>query len=312
MNYEIQQVRANTLADYMNCIEAFDPGKNTSIYFRGEPDDYKENAFQASIYREDYLVNEHRIYREMQRFNDFEFTDDRTTFDRLSRMQHFLTPTRLIDLSEDAFTALYFAVSERKFQQHAIVYVVAINENLIKYCDSDTINVISNLAKLPLENPENQDKSKTKVCEIAREAIQKKWKKDKFNEKDPIQYLLHDIRDDVGHFYDIIQPQHIFSIQCVRPKLANTRIYGQKGAFFLFGLNPSDVNKCIPIIDYETDTPCLYQNSLSQSPIERILKIEIGCDINEKTIKKIGLTAPYVYPGLEKVSEYFRRIFKNK
>lgn len=245
----------------------------------------------------------------MQRFNDYEFNDDRTTFDKLSRMQHFLTPTRLIDLSEDALTALYFAVSERKNNCNAVVYVVSIKTESIKYYDSDTVSVISNLCKQPLKNKDPEEKSKESIHKITKVAIEKGWRKERFNSEISIQYLLHDIRDDVTHFKDLINPRHIFSIQCVKPKLANTRIYGQKGAFLLFGLNSYNVNASIPVLEYDQGNLVLHESIFHSSPIVTIMKIEISCKIGLDTLKKVGITAPYIYPGLEKVSEYFKEKF---
>lgn len=310
MNSEVIIKSAKSISEYIEFVEQFNADKSCEIYFRGEPDDYGETAFQPSVYRKNYLKNEHRIYREMQRFNDYEFASDRTSFDRISRMQHFLTPSRLIDLSEDALTSLYFAVSERKLNQKAIVYAVAIDAESIKYYDSDTVSILSNLCKTPLDNVDNSNKSKRAIYEITREALNKNWSKDQFNAELAIQYLLHDVRDDVSHFKDLINPRHIFSVQCVKPKLANTRIYGQKGAFLLFGLSSIDVNKSIPIFERNKNVLQLHRHVFHTIPIRGVLKIEISNDVTCDNLRKLGISTPYVYPGLEKVSGYLSDEFK--
>lgn len=104
-----------------------------TVYFRGEPQDFGNTAFQPSIYRKKSLINkEDVLYQEMRRFNDLDFNEDKTTFDRLSRMQHYFLPTRLVDMTEDPLAALWFAVSEKEKKQepkesfHPYVYMVVI------------------------------------------------------------------------------------------------------------------------------------------------------------------------------------------
>lgn len=85
----------------------------------------------------------------MQRFNDHEFTTDKTAFDKLSRIQHYHAPTRLLDLSEDVLSALYFALEGRKANDHAVLYLEEIDEQQAKYYDSDAVSAVANLVKSP-------------------------------------------------------------------------------------------------------------------------------------------------------------------
>lgn len=245
----------------------------------------------------------------MQRFNNHEFTEDRSAFDKLSRMQHYLAPTRLIDFSEDALTALYFAVETRTECKDAIVYVTAIANDKIKYYDSDAVSVISNLAKLPLSD--NSDKSKQAIATSAKESLNNpRYDSVKcFNAEKSAGFLLHEIKEEKGYFSHIINPQHIFSAQFVKPKLTNTRIYGQKGAFLLFGLNYYDAISHIPIIDHKDNKLVLLDDIRIQHPVKKILKLKISCKIDLKHLKKLGVTKPYIYTGMDKVSEHLKEKF---
>ena len=140
-----------------------DIGKKSQnlLVFRGEKRDYGVSALVPLVYRDGYIKKEDVIYRESQRFNDAEFSSDQGVFDRLSRIQHYTAPTRLIDVSEDLLSSIYFAIGEKDIPsdtENAIVYIFEINNELIKYYDSDTVTVVSNLAKMPLRN--TNDKSK--------------------------------------------------------------------------------------------------------------------------------------------------------
>jgi hypothetical protein len=312
MSNVVQEIKVNSIPEFMQQILDFEHEEDCTVYFRGEDKDYKDTAFQPSIYRNTkHLENEYRIYREMQRFNDHEFIEDKSAFDKLSRMQHYLAPTRLIDFSEDALTALYFALVTRKTCDDAVVYVTAVASDKIKYYDSDAVSVISNLAKLPLDNDDIRKKSKRAIADDAKKAMLKSNKIDEYNSCKSTDFLLHEIKEEKSYFSHIIDPKHIFSAQFVKPKLTNTRIYGQKGAFLLFGLNFDDVKNHIPIIDYnEHGKLVLLDNILIQHPIKKILKLKISCKIDLTYLKKLGVTKPYIYTGMDKVSEHLKTIYE--
>ncbi|MGR9051071.1 MAG: FRG domain-containing protein, partial [Gammaproteobacteria bacterium] len=222
-----------------------------TLYFRGENQDFGEKALQPSIYREQNYIREHIFYREMQRFNDHEFFADKTAFDKLARMQHYQCPTRMIDISEDVLSAAYFAldVDERKEKKpDSVLYVLEIDWNKIKYYDSDAVSVVANLAKTPLDNPDNTEKSKRA---FAHDSLNFLYDREHFNNADlkSIRFLLHDIKEEKPYFQNLIDPKHVFSLFCVKPKYSNQRILGQKGAFLLFGLNKKDVEKPIPVFE---------------------------------------------------------------
>ncbi len=201
---EINEIQVHSIPEFMQQILDFEYEGDCTVYFRGESQDHKGTAFQPSIYRNAKhleLENEHRIYREMQRFNNHEFTEDRSAFDKLSRMQHYLAPTRLIDFSEDALTALYFALVTRKTCDDAIVYVTAVANDKIKYYDSDAVSVISNLAKLPLNS--NDKKSKEAVVKSAKKKLEKIKR---FNKCKSAGFLLHEIKEEKSYFSHIIDP----------------------------------------------------------------------------------------------------------
>jgi hypothetical protein len=320
MSNVVQEIKVNSIPEFMQQILDFEHEEDCTVYFRGEDKDYKDTAFQPSIYRNTkHLENEYRIYREMQRFNDHEFIEDKSAFDKLSRMQHYLAPTRLIDFSEDALTALYFAVETRKTCDDAIVYVTAVANDKIKYYDSDAVSVISNLAKLPLNDKSEKyyksEKFKQAIAESAKKSLKNSHRCDPvkcFNTEKSAGFLLHEIKEEKGYFSHIIDPQHIFSVQFVKPKLTNTRIYGQKGAFLLFGLNCENVNKHIPIIQYDekTKTSTLFNDDCYSHPIIKIMKVRVSCLITLDHLKKMGVTKPYIYTGMDKVSEHLKTIYE--
>lgn len=291
-------------------------------YFRGEPEDFEEGAFTPSIYRNpELLKNESNIYREMQRFNDQEFRDDKTTVDKLSRMQHYSAPTRLIDMSEDALSGLYFALEAKaktpnpdRQEVTPVVYVIDVASKYIRYYDSDAVSVVANLVKSPLSSSFADNSQKNKQA-IATDAIKCRAKKVVFNKQRSTKFLLHDIKEEKPYFSSIIDPKHIFSVQCVKPKFTHSRINSQKGAFLLFGLNPDNIHESIRLIGKcGTDFYlCHASGSEIQHPVVCITKIVIRASAVKSMrdeLKAIGIRTPFIYPEMDKVADYLKASFE--
>lgn len=306
INPHIQTHHAETIDEVVRFILQLEAQSSSSqFYFRGENKDFGTNALTPGIYRGEHLKREHIIYREMQRFNDHEFTTDKTAFDKLARMQHYSCPTRMLDLSEDMFSSLFFSLDNRKEGDEAVLYVVELNEHSIKYYDSDAVSIIANLAKLPLErdgHAEAQEKSKHALW---LEALGYYDNREAYNANKSLPskgFLLHDIKEEKSYFQDLIDPKDLFRIVAVKPKLTSQRLQGQKGAFLLYGLNKEDANKPIPLI---TDSEQLNIDEQTH-PVLSLTKIVLSPSINNDQLKRIGITKPFIYPELDKVSEHLK------
>jgi len=134
------KIRIENLSKLLKYISEITLNK-TILAFRGEKKDYSKNKdgtnteLHPFINRKNYLKNEDKIYRESQRFNNQEFIEDKTTFDKLSRIQHYSAPTRLLDISEDLMSAVYFATEKKSDDQDSVLYIFEIQEDKVKYWD---------------------------------------------------------------------------------------------------------------------------------------------------------------------------------
>lgn len=310
----------SSLSEFFAALADNEPLQCVERYFRGESQDFKEEALTPSIYRESvWLENEPNIYREMQRFNDQEFRDDKTTFDKLSRMQHYDAPTRLIDMSEDALSALYFALNggskvanAGEAEADAVVYVIDVASKKLRYYDSDAVSVVANLVKSPLSLSFSDDSQKNKQA-ISCDAVKYRGDIKVFNVQESIKFLLHDIKEEKPYFSHIIDPRHIFSVQCVKPKSTNSRINSQKGAFLLFGLNPCNIRESVHLIVKRGEDYYLNSDDKIQHPIKRITKLIIKAKNVRKRrreLKNIGVKTPFIYPEMDKVAEHLKNTFK--
>ena len=200
--------------------------KKCRFFFRGEYKRYPDGGDVPlpasecipSLFRKEcHYKNERKIFYEaVRRYPDI-FTPDMTTFDMLATMQHYQALTRLLDITNDVRLATAMATApfddvESEYNEHtAFVYVYAVKEECVKYTNSDTVAVISNLARLEDEKVRLNNLGYLSY-EVSRERPGFDWKERE-----------GDIRRDLQRVW------------CVLPIQSNERVRSQSGAFLLFG-----------------------------------------------------------------------------
>ena len=199
-------------------------------YFRGLNKNFEDErcSFPPSkpaiptLYRFDgYIENEHKIFNEAIRSYPHDFPTGETTFERLTRMEHFEIPTRLLDVTPRIATALGMTTfpgigedSDKVLEKYGFVRIFRVKESRIKYSTSDTVVALSNLARI----------SKGHVT------------------IDNLSYLAYECMNERTGFYwkegsDVSKQlqRDIKKVWCVRPINNNVRIQAQHGEFFVFG-----------------------------------------------------------------------------
>ncbi|GJQ61015.1 MAG: hypothetical protein SCALA702_00680 [Melioribacteraceae bacterium] len=267
--------RVSSIEEFLQRIFAINAKKKNhfSIFFRGESQDYKNTKCQPPVFRDNKSIeNEHNLFYDFISNNPDAFNKTKLTIEKLTLMQHYGLPTRLLDLSQNALTALYMAC-ENELNNEGVVYIFLIPCNLVKHYYSDTISVLSNLSKRAKFNfPKDHA-----------------YSKEKFNTHEDIQFLLHDIKDEKPYFKDEIVPEHLYSVQCVIPLMNNRRIIQQQGAFLIFGNDKEDKFK-----------NASFKNSgIELIPIYIHKKSEII-----KNLELMGINKAFIYPDMEKIANY--------
>jgi len=263
--------RIDSVERYIRKLLKIRPSNSETLYFRGHAD--MKWKLIPSIYREQWIKKEDILFREIIIRHPNSFRDQRSTFEKLTKMQHYDLPTRLLDVTTNPLVALYFAClgSEDTVGE---VHLFKVKNEEIKYYDSDTVSVISNISR--------------RNYELILEHLPKDV--EGFNESDEVKKLVHEIKEEKPYFKAEIVPKDLQKTVFVKPKLDNERIIRQSGAFILFGINEDKYK------------PSTLTNIYKPQKIHKFIVPDSAKKIIKKELELVGITHSSLFPELEKTS----------
>ncbi len=155
--FAVEPVVVNTISEYIDLITDIETSVNNPVFYHGHAN---ANYLMLPTVMRDSLSIENKLFDEFRRRFPNELKDCNRTIEKLCLMQHYGLYTRCIDLTENPLIGLYFAVSDMvKFRETVdkntaewgeVVLIRLRDEDKddLKYFDSSTVSVISNIAKL--------------------------------------------------------------------------------------------------------------------------------------------------------------------
>ena len=268
--------RIGSISNFLQQLEKSQVSSKNLRFFRGHSkSSYK---LEPSIYRNaGWIENESTMFKELVLRCPNDFSSHMTTFQCLVKMQHYGLPSRLLDVTSNPLVALYFACEAHDVESDAEIIVFDFSSDEVKYYDSDTVSVIANLAKRP------KDFSIPEETEI-----------DLFNKQDSIKLLTHDIRQDLPHFSPKINPKDLQKVFCVKPRLDNSRIIRQEGAFLLFGCDGQKVKPAT----------LSTENISAKFVISKDAKKEL-----REHLEKLGISKATLFPEIDQVAGHIKEFF---
>lgn len=279
------------ISTFIKKIKSIKPAKNHTLYFRGHSN--KEYIDLPSIYRTDkndiniypYIEEEHKLFRKIIMACPHEFSECKTAFDYLVKMQHYDLPTRLLDITTNPLVALYFASKDNKGKGgkmgEVIVYEIPTED--IKFYNSDTASVIANISKRPND---------LSIKELSKLDIKKRMGVKNYTR------LLHEIQEEKPYFKNEIVLKHLESVICVQPKLENQRLIKQSGAFLLYGINE---NKSHPAKLNDS-----YYKKDEEGNRVRIYIAQNGKNVIINELEELSISEATLFPEIDKVSGYLK------
>lgn len=215
--------QANNVSQYLKLLGKYNDYEE--IYFRGQSEEYK--TITPSIIRDNgYLENEGLIFNEATTMKYDEFIKLSTPIQKLSKMQHYGIPTRLIDLSTDPLISLYFAVEDIYSKYPGNIYVYVRKGNNFDDLNVKILSLLATLSDYSIPN------------------IIDSYKKE-FGEYITKEQILDAVKKPV-----FIKP-------CEELNKSNIRLYNQHGTFAICGNNITSEIITKQIKSIETITPTM-------------------------------------------------------
>lgn len=250
------------------------------------------------ILRDNYEKYENFIYNEVKVECSKEFEECKTHLDILTKMQHYGVPTRLLDISKNALTSLYFSCkSAIENNRDAEVIVYAVSKNKIKFPNSDAVTLLSSL---PLLEKETKDEILKQASEILKrfpgnDDMINQMIINEFQKTKEVNRLVHEARNEKPGFESKVNPRDVLSRFVVLSEKKNERISKQDGAFIIYGLLEEGSK------NYIND-----ENIKEQ-------KITIDFDCCQKIIEELdllGIRNSTIYPDMYKLAEELKAKYK--
>lgn len=257
---------------FLQALEGIEVDIDHVIFYRGH--DNSSFKLTPGIYRNTgWLRNENTMFHELKIKCPFDFLSATSVFEALVKMQHYSLPTRLLDLTMNPLVALYFACLGDE-QDDGEVVVIKIPKSEIKYSDSDTVSVLSNITLMQDGYTPSNSAERGK--------------------------LIREVQREKPYFENKIKTSDLNKVVCVKPALNNPRIIKQEGAFLLFGINQN-----------KTQQASLPGKHIALSRGNRlIIKASDKSKIMQQ-INSLGISTSSIFPEIDSVADHIKAIHKD-
>ena len=283
-----------SLIEYIEKIKSIKSNTNETVFFRGSNYKYKKTLNTPSIYRKSkYIANEDNMIEEIISRKPDAFLHCNTAIEKLVMLQHYGLPTRLLDITRNPLTALFFSCIDNDKRNDGVVCRYTIPNDYLRYSTSDTVSILANLSFI-----------KKKIFNIEKEVLDIFKEDGKYTSMciDDTYFrglnreLLYKIRLEKPYFEDRIKIAHLGYVVCVLPKFNNERIRAQQGAFLLFGIKDGRKDKCIDFNEKDNIHIKVDYIYIDKNSKKDILK----------ELDTLGVNESVLFPELASIAKYIK------
>jgi len=268
---KVTAIEVNNLKQYNEkYTEVIDSFVENKVYFRGQSS--INWPIIPSIFRGYWIDHEKDFIEEMIIRNPSDFDTCRATIEKLTKMQHYNAPTRLLDLTKNRLIALYFACEKGKTETdkpHGEVVMFSDESSHTYYFDSDTVSMIANIAMMDPSFEVSTDMGK----------------------------LSYQIKQDKPNFDGVWEIKYLQKCVIVHVKLDNKRIMNQQGLFLLVGMG-KDRTRPADIDPY-------FLKDIKKKKVVFIIPNKSKPKIIAE-LDKININKGFIYPEIDSVAEYLK------
>jgi len=291
--YDSEQVRLraiSSIADYTKELETALGDINNQVFFRGHS--RLSYRLLPSVFREKkFYENERKLYLDLLSACPQDFLALNNHIDILAEMQHYGLPTRLLDVTSNALTALFFACESNLTKSGEVIMLEVAPDRFKYYQDVETVM----LSSLPLL----EHKEKVGLFEYARNNA-----KSNIGDK-AFEMLKAEVRNEraFSSLRDLLPS--ILEYYLISPQKLNRRIMNQDGAFILCGLldeiySPNPFNK------KETDEYSILEDLRVKVDKKKVILVIKNKDRIMKQLNTYGINRMRIYPEIDEVSGYIK------
>lgn len=297
----LKSIKANVTVDGRGLLPRF--------FYRGQSNDFKSSNNVASIFRQKELsgyTHEYSFTNEYMRRYANDFNNLENNFSRLSYMQHFGLPTRLLDVTTNALVALYFAcqshLDSEGHETDGIVTMFFSNktQNIDDLLKEDENHLYQSwYMDLVKQFPEGYYEQLSEENQKVYDSLNDFYKE--INQSYEMQCLYHDIKRDTGYFADLINFRTLLHPFFVEPSINNERLRAQSG-FFLF--EPYDGTSCsLENIHDDIDNKVSLYNGHNE-PIRLVIPGEKKQQILNELNQSLEINQATLFPDKENVASW--------
>ena len=274
------------------------------LYQQQKSNESKSNFYYRGIAKKDFKLAS-GIYRSningvngLREDEDFYFNKiqiecpiifkNLSTIEKLTYMQHYNCPTRLLDITSNPLVALYFACNTYPDQDGA-VYMFSFSNDEILLPKDPKIKVLANLAELT----ENERTSLAYQSYLSSD-------NNKFRQSSNSKYSseilekFFQLLNRNEHLYERnLIPFDLLAPQVFQPYKDNPRLIKQDGAFIISGLDFNEEDSHQKILNFVTDKIIIPSNQK---------------DLILSQLNRLGINESTLFPEIEHISNHLRNI----